>query len=66
MKTADLFADMGAAWSHLTGDPQLRWIGPEKGVIALATAAVVNALWDSKYFVLSYLVLFGVQRNFPH
>lgn len=24
-KTADLFADMGAAWSYLTGDPQLRW-----------------------------------------
>jgi len=36
----------GAFWKHLTGDSQLRWIGPEKGVIHLATAAVVNAVWD--------------------
>jgi L-fuconate dehydratase len=36
----------GAFWKYLTGDSQLRWIGPEKGVIHLATAAVVNALWD--------------------
>ncbi len=36
----------GLFWKHLTGDSQLRWIGPEKGVIHLATAAVVNALWD--------------------
>jgi L-fuconate dehydratase len=38
--------DPGAAWYHLVGDSQLRWVGPEKGVIHLATAAVVNALWD--------------------
>ena len=38
--------DMGLAWRHLTGDSQLRWIGPEKGAIHLATGAVVNALWD--------------------
>lgn len=38
--------DMGAFWQHITGDSQLRWIGPEKGVIHLATAAVVNAVWD--------------------
>ena len=30
----------------LVGDSQLRWLGPEKGVIHLATAAVVNAVWD--------------------
>ena len=30
----------------LTGDSQLRWIGPEKGAIHLATAALVNAVWD--------------------
>lgn len=42
----DLFADMGAFWRTLVGDSQLRWIGPEKGVIHLATAAVVNAVWD--------------------
>lgn len=39
-------ADMGAFWRHMVGDSQLRWIGPEKGVIHLATAAVVNAVWD--------------------
>jgi len=33
-------------WYHITGDSQLRWVGPEKGVIHLATAAVVNATWD--------------------
>jgi L-fuconate dehydratase len=37
---------MGQFWRHLTGDSQLRWIGPEKGVIHLATAAIVNAVWD--------------------
>ena len=37
---------MGAVWKHLTSDSHLRWVGPEKGVIHLATAAVVNALWD--------------------
>ena len=35
-------SDMRAFWRHITGDSQLRWIGPEKGVIHLATAAVVN------------------------
>ena len=44
--TDDLFADMGTFWRDLVGDSQLRWIGPEKGAIHLATAAVVNAVWD--------------------
>ena len=35
-----------AFWRRLTSDSQLRWIGPEKGVIHLSTAAVVNAVWD--------------------
>lgn len=39
-------ADMAGFWRRLTGDSQLRWLGPEKGVIHLATAAVVNAVWD--------------------
>ncbi len=38
--------DMAGFWRYLTGDSQLRWIGPEKGAIHLATAAVVNAVWD--------------------
>lgn len=42
----DLFDDMGAFWRHVTGDDQLRWLGPDKGVIHLATCAVVNAMWD--------------------
>lgn len=40
------FADMGAIWRRVTGDSQLRWVGPEKGVIHLAAAALMNALWD--------------------
>ena len=38
--------DMGRFWRHVTGDSQLRWIGPDKGAIHLATAAIVNAVWD--------------------
>lgn len=38
--------NMGAFWRHITGDSQLRWVGPDKGVMHLATAAVVNAVWD--------------------
>ncbi|MCU0494328.1 MAG: L-fuconate dehydratase [Chloroflexaceae bacterium] len=46
-KTLEEFAaDMGAFYRYITGDSQLRWIGPEKGVIHLATAAVINAVWD--------------------
>src|SRR6188508_3076742 len=45
-QSEELFADMGAFWRSLVGDSQLRWIGPEKGAIHLATAAVVNAAWD--------------------
>lgn len=33
-------------WRHLTGDSQLRWIGPDKGAMHLAVGAVVNAVWD--------------------
>ncbi|MCD1584944.1 L-fuconate dehydratase [Vreelandella titanicae] len=38
--------DMGTFWREITGDSQLRWIGPDKGAIHLATAAIVNAVWD--------------------
>jgi len=38
--------DMGGFWRRLASDSQLRWVGPEKGVIHLATAALVNAVWD--------------------
>lgn len=39
-------SNMGAFYRLVTGDSQLRWIGPEKGVMHLATAAVINAVWD--------------------
>ena len=39
-------ADPGRFWRHVTDDSQLRWIGPDKGAIHLATGAVVNAVWD--------------------
>lgn len=42
----ELTANMGAFWRMITGDSQLRWLGPEKGVIHLATGALVNAVWD--------------------
>ena len=42
----EFIADMGRFWRHVTSDSQLRWVGPEKGVIHLATAAIVNAVWD--------------------
>lgn len=42
----DIKADMASFWRHMVSDSQLRWLGPEKGVIHLATAAIVNAVWD--------------------
>lgn len=44
----DLLADMGATYRRFVYDSQLRWLGPEKGVIHMAIGAVVNALWDLK------------------
>ncbi|NNG64122.1 fuconate dehydratase, partial [Pseudomonas fragi] len=39
--------NFGAYWHEIVaGDCQLRWVGPEKGVVHLATAAIINALWD--------------------
>ncbi|OBT47937.1 hypothetical protein VE00_01448 [Pseudogymnoascus sp. WSF 3629] len=43
---SSLVANMGETWRYLVSDSQLRWIGPEKGVIHLALGSVVNALWD--------------------
>ena len=41
-----IVADMRSFYRSLTQDNQLRWVGPEKGVIHLATAAILNAVWD--------------------
>ena len=42
----DIIADMAGFWRSVVADSQLRWLGPEKGVVHLATAALVNAVWD--------------------
>ncbi len=42
----EVLADLGGISRRLTGDSQLRWLGPEKGVIHMAAGAVLNALWD--------------------
>lgn len=44
----ELLADMGATSRLLLHDSQLRWLGPEKGVMHMAIGAVINALWDLK------------------
>ncbi len=41
-----IVSDFAGFWRRLASDSQLRWLGPEKGVIHLALAAVVNAVWD--------------------
>jgi L-fuconate dehydratase len=38
--------DMRGFWRSVVSEDQLRWLGPEKGVVHLAAAAVVNAVWD--------------------
>ena len=42
----EIAADMAGFWRSIVADSQLRWLGPEKGVVHLATAALVNAVWD--------------------
>lgn len=46
LPVADVLADLGEFSRRLTGDGQLRWLGPEKGAIHMAAGAVVNAVWD--------------------
>lgn len=41
-----ILRDFGKFWRKLTSESQLRWLGPEKGVVHLASAAILNALWD--------------------
>ena len=45
-RVREILRNFSSFWRELTSDTQLRWIGPEKGVIHLATSALVNALWD--------------------
>ena len=41
-----IYTEFGTFWHNLVNESQLRWIGPEKGVVHIATAGIVNALWD--------------------
>lgn len=45
-RLSDITQDFAGFWQRLAEDSQLRWLGPEKGVIHLALAAIVNAIWD--------------------
>ena len=45
-RLADITGDFATFWHSLAGDSQLRWLGPEKGAVHLALAAIVNAVWD--------------------
>ena len=42
----EMFSEPAGFWGDLVRDTQLRWLGPEKGIIHMATAAIVNAVWD--------------------
>jgi L-fuconate dehydratase len=46
LETEWIAENPGRFWRHVTSDSQLRWIGPDKGAMHLATGAVVNAAWD--------------------
>ena len=45
-RLADITADFAGFWRSLASESQLRWLGPEKGVMHLSLAAIVNAVWD--------------------
>ncbi|GAA3233085.1 enolase C-terminal domain-like protein [Dactylosporangium siamense] len=42
----ELIADPGALARRMIGDSQIRWLGPEKGVVHMAAGGLVNAVWD--------------------
>uniref|UniRef100_A0A0B6Z5J4 Mandelate racemase/muconate lactonizing enzyme N-terminal domain-containing protein n=1 Tax=Arion vulgaris TaxID=1028688 RepID=A0A0B6Z5J4_9EUPU len=44
--TTIIFSDFAHFWRSLTSEDQMRWLGPEKGVMHLAVAAITNAVWD--------------------
>jgi L-fuconate dehydratase len=47
-RVEEILDDMGGFWRELVWDSQLRWLGPEKGVMHMAIGAAVNAMWDLK------------------
>ena len=42
----EIETDIGVLWRQCTNHSQLRWLGPEKGIVHLAVAALFNGLWD--------------------
>ena len=46
LRLDEIADDMAGFWRRVTGDSQMRWLGPDKGVVHLAAGAVVNAVWD--------------------
>ena len=42
----EIRGDMRSFWRRMTRDSQLRWVGPEKGTVHMASAAIINAAWD--------------------
>ena len=46
MSLIDLEKNIGKLWYECVDHSQLRWLGPEKGVVHLAVSAIFNALWD--------------------
>lgn len=42
----DIKRNPGAFYQQLKSDSQLRWLGPEKGVVHMAMGAITNAVWD--------------------
>lgn len=46
LRLDDVAAAPARFWRNITGDSQLRWVGPDKGAMHLAAGAVVNAVWD--------------------
>lgn len=42
----DIVSEFGKFWKQVTGDSQIRWLGPEKGVVHLAAGALINVVWD--------------------
>ena len=42
----DITANIGDFYNNLRSDSQLRWLGPEKGVVHMAAGGIMNAVWD--------------------
>jgi hypothetical protein len=50
----DIWNDFARFYRKITSESQLRWVGPEKGVVHLATGAIINAIWVRKKVKCKY------------